>query len=168
MSKWSMRGHFQYLRFKTFPMTSRTFRCEVFWALLSNSKHSGVPEDSKSPTLGVLGLTPTLGQSGVATSLMLLPIWSLPLLGRDLWSWIKHRRYWFLLLSLMLLLLFLQQLYCLLKINIAHHCNILLSSLPLKHNLLFLIIIRLGHHNYCFSCPCLWLFLLFRRNVCRV
>jgi len=35
--------------------------------LLSNSKHSGVPEDSKSPTLGVLGFTPTLGQSGVAT-----------------------------------------------------------------------------------------------------
>jgi hypothetical protein len=30
-------------------------------------KHSGVPEDSKSPTLGVLGFTPTLGQSGVAT-----------------------------------------------------------------------------------------------------
>jgi hypothetical protein len=40
---------------------------EVFWALLSNPKHSGVPEDSKSPTLGVLGFTPTLGQSGVAT-----------------------------------------------------------------------------------------------------
>ncbi len=32
-----------------------------------NSKHLGVPEDSKSPTLGVLGFTPTLGQSGVAT-----------------------------------------------------------------------------------------------------
>jgi hypothetical protein len=27
----------------------------------------GVPGDSKSPTLGVLGFTPTLGQSGVAT-----------------------------------------------------------------------------------------------------
>jgi hypothetical protein len=48
-------------------MTPRTPQCEVFWALLSNSKHSGVPEDSKSPTLEVLGFTPTLGQSGVAT-----------------------------------------------------------------------------------------------------
>jgi len=38
----------------------------MFWALLSNSEHSGVPEDSKSPTLGVLGFTPTLDQSGVA------------------------------------------------------------------------------------------------------
>ncbi len=62
-----MRGHFQYLRFKTFPMTPRTPQCEVFWALLSNSKHSRVSEDSKSPTLGVLGFTPTLGQNGVAT-----------------------------------------------------------------------------------------------------
>jgi hypothetical protein len=67
MSKWPMRGHFRYLRFKTFPMTPRTLQCEVFWALLSNSKHSGVPEDYKSPTLEVLGFTPTLGQSGVAT-----------------------------------------------------------------------------------------------------
>jgi hypothetical protein len=48
-------------------MTSRTPQCKVFWALLSNPKHSGVPADSKSPTLGVLGFTPTLGQSGVAT-----------------------------------------------------------------------------------------------------
>jgi len=39
----------------------------VFWALLLNPKHSEVPEDSKSPTLGVLGFTPTLGRSGVAT-----------------------------------------------------------------------------------------------------
>jgi len=39
-------------------MTPRTPQCEVFWALLSNPKHSGVPEDSKSPTLGVLGFTP--------------------------------------------------------------------------------------------------------------
>jgi len=67
MSKWPMRGHFRYLRFKTFPMTARTPQCEVFWALLSNPKHSGVPEDSKSPTLEVLGFTPTLGQIGVAT-----------------------------------------------------------------------------------------------------
>jgi len=35
--------------------------------LLSNPKHSGVLEDSKSPTLEVLGFTPTLGQSGVVT-----------------------------------------------------------------------------------------------------
>jgi hypothetical protein len=48
-------------------MTPITPQCEVFWALLSSFKHSGVPEDSKSPTLGVLGFTPTLGQSGVAT-----------------------------------------------------------------------------------------------------
>ncbi len=67
MSKWTMRGHFRYLRFKTFPMTPRTPQCEVFWALLSNPKRSGVPEDSKSPTLEVLGFTPTLGQSGVTT-----------------------------------------------------------------------------------------------------
>ncbi len=67
MSKWPMRGHFRYLRFKTFPMTPKTPQCKVFWALLLNSKHSGVSEDSKSLTLGVLGFTPTLGQSGVAT-----------------------------------------------------------------------------------------------------
>jgi hypothetical protein len=48
-------------------MTPRTPQCEVFWAFLLNSKHSGVPEDFKSPTLEVLGFTPTLGQSGVAT-----------------------------------------------------------------------------------------------------
>jgi hypothetical protein len=62
-----MQGHFRYLRFKTFPMTLRTPQCKVFWALLLISKHSGVLEDSKSPTLQVLGFTPTLGQSGVAT-----------------------------------------------------------------------------------------------------
>jgi hypothetical protein len=48
-------------------MTPRTPQCKVFWALLLNPKHSGVPEDSKSPILGVLGFTLTLGQSGVAT-----------------------------------------------------------------------------------------------------
>ncbi len=69
MSKWLMRGHFRYLRFKTFPMTPRTPQCKVFWALLSSFKHSGVPKDSKSPTLEVLGFTPTLGQSGVATKM---------------------------------------------------------------------------------------------------
>jgi hypothetical protein len=68
-----MRGHFRYLRFKTFPMTPITPQCEVFWALLWNSKHSGVLEDSKSPTLEVLGFIPTLGQSGVATQIELPP-----------------------------------------------------------------------------------------------
>jgi hypothetical protein len=67
MSKWPMRGHFQYLRFKKFLMTPKTLQCEVFWALLLRSEHSGVLEDSKSPTLQVLGFTPTLCQSGVAT-----------------------------------------------------------------------------------------------------
>jgi hypothetical protein len=65
MSKWPMRGHFWYLRFKTFPMTPRTPQCEVFWALLSNSKHSGVLEDSKFPTLGVLGFTSHLAKMGL-------------------------------------------------------------------------------------------------------
>jgi hypothetical protein len=63
-----MRGHFRYLSFETFPLTPITPQCKVFWALLSNPKHSGVPVDSKSPTLGVLDFTPTLGQSGVATT----------------------------------------------------------------------------------------------------
>jgi hypothetical protein len=75
MSKWPMQGHFRYLRFKTFPMTPRTPQCEVFWALLSNPKHLGVPEDSKSPTLEVLGFTPTLGQSGVATKQLCTHTW---------------------------------------------------------------------------------------------
>jgi hypothetical protein len=52
-------------------MTLKTPQCEVFWALLSNSKHSGVSEDSKSPTLEVLGFTPTLGQSGVVTTMVI-------------------------------------------------------------------------------------------------
>jgi hypothetical protein len=51
-------------------MTTRTFQCKVFWALLSSSENSGVPEESKSPTLQVLGFTPTLGQSGVATFIL--------------------------------------------------------------------------------------------------
>jgi hypothetical protein len=50
-------------------MTPITPQCEVFWALLLSSEHSEVPEDFKSPTLEVLGFTPTLGQSGVATKL---------------------------------------------------------------------------------------------------
>jgi hypothetical protein len=65
MSKWPMRGHFWYLRFSTFPMTSRTPQCEVFWALLSSSEHSGVLEDSKSPTLEVLGFTSHLAKVGL-------------------------------------------------------------------------------------------------------
>jgi len=60
-------------------MTPRTPQCEVFWALLSNSKHLGVPEDSKSPTLGVLGFTPTLGQSGVTTTVVSLVSPELPM-----------------------------------------------------------------------------------------
>ncbi len=67
MSKWPMRGHFRYLRFKTFPMTPKTPQCEVFCPFLSSSEHSGVPEDSKSPLFQVLGFTPTLDQVRVAT-----------------------------------------------------------------------------------------------------
>jgi hypothetical protein len=39
-------------------MTPRTPQCEVFWALLSSSKHSRVPKDSKSPTFPSVGLHP--------------------------------------------------------------------------------------------------------------
>jgi hypothetical protein len=53
-----MRGHFRYLRFKTFPTTPRTPQCEVFCPLLSSSEHSGVPEGSKSPTFPSVGLHP--------------------------------------------------------------------------------------------------------------
>jgi hypothetical protein len=67
MSKLPMRGHFGYLRFKTFPTTPRTPQCEVFCPLLSSSEHSGVPEDSKSQLFQVLGFSPTLGQVRVAT-----------------------------------------------------------------------------------------------------
>jgi len=48
-------------------MTPKTPQCEVFWSLLSTSKHSGVPEDSKSPTLGVGVSSSHFTQSGVAT-----------------------------------------------------------------------------------------------------
>ncbi len=58
MSELPMRGHFRYLRFKTFPMTPRTPQCEVFCPLLSSSKHSGVPEDSKSQLFPSVGLHP--------------------------------------------------------------------------------------------------------------
>jgi hypothetical protein len=46
-------------------MTPRTPQGKVFWAFLSNSKHSGVPEDSKSPTLGVLGSPPHFFKVGL-------------------------------------------------------------------------------------------------------
>jgi hypothetical protein len=58
MSEWPMRGHFRYLRFKTFPMTPRIPQCKVFWALLSSSKHSRIPEGSKPPTFSSVGLHP--------------------------------------------------------------------------------------------------------------
>jgi hypothetical protein len=43
---------------RPFPMTPRTLQCEVFWALLSSSKHSGVPEDFKSSLFPSVGLHP--------------------------------------------------------------------------------------------------------------
>jgi hypothetical protein len=52
-------------------MTPRTPQCEVFFPLLLSSKHSGVPEDSKSQLFQVLGFAPTLGQSGVATDMVI-------------------------------------------------------------------------------------------------
>jgi hypothetical protein len=58
MSELPMRGHFRYLRFKTFPMTSRTPQCEVFCPFLSRSEHSGVSEDSQPPTFPSVGLHP--------------------------------------------------------------------------------------------------------------
>ncbi len=58
MSKWLMRGHFRYLSFKTFQTTPRTPQCDVFWAFLSSSKHSGVSEDSKSSLFPSVGLHP--------------------------------------------------------------------------------------------------------------
>jgi hypothetical protein len=48
-------------------MTPRTPQCEVFWSSKSSSEFSGVPEDSNPNFFQVLGFTPTLGQSGVAT-----------------------------------------------------------------------------------------------------
>jgi hypothetical protein len=64
-----MRGHFGHLHFETFLMTPRTPQGEVFRALLSSSKHSGVPEDSDSRLFQVLGFTPTLGQRRGATGI---------------------------------------------------------------------------------------------------
>jgi hypothetical protein len=39
-------------------MTPKTPQCRVFWALLSSFEHSGVPEDSKIPNFGSVGLHP--------------------------------------------------------------------------------------------------------------
>jgi len=83
MSKWPMRGHFGHLNFKTFPMTPRKPQCELFWSLLSNSKHSGVLEDSKSPTLGVGVSSSHFTQSGVATYLA----YSVKLCSIPPWMW---------------------------------------------------------------------------------
>ncbi len=65
MSKWPMRGHFRYVRFKTFLVTPKTLQCEVFWALPLSSKHSGIPEGSKPPLFQVLGFTPYLAKVGL-------------------------------------------------------------------------------------------------------
>jgi hypothetical protein len=51
-------GIFDIYASRHFPVTRRTPQCKVFWALLSSSEHSGVPEDSKSPTLPSVGLYP--------------------------------------------------------------------------------------------------------------
>jgi hypothetical protein len=50
---------------KPFAVTPRTPQCEVFWVLLLNSKDSGVPEDSKSPTLGVWVSSSHLAKMGL-------------------------------------------------------------------------------------------------------
>ncbi len=68
----------------------------------------------------------------------------------------------------MMLLLLLQQFRHLLKINIACHCGTFLSFLPLLQSLFLILIIKLKHHNCSSSCPRLYMFLLFRRDVCRV
>jgi len=65
MSELSMRGHFRYLRFKTFPMTPRISQCKVFCPLLSSSEHSGVLEDSKPLTFRSVGLHPHLAKVGL-------------------------------------------------------------------------------------------------------
>ncbi len=59
---------------------------------------------------------------------------------------------------MMLMLLFPQQFYYLLKINNALHCNILLSFL----------IIKLGDQNCSYGYLNIQLFLFFKRDVCRV
>ncbi len=69
MSEWPMRGHFRYLRFKTFPTTPRTPQCEVFCPLLLSSEQSGVPEDSNSQLFQVLSFTPHLAKVGLRQTL---------------------------------------------------------------------------------------------------
>ncbi len=75
-----MRGHFRYLRFKTFSMTPRTSQCEVFCPLLSSSEHSGVPEDSQPPTFPSVGLHPHTwpkwGCDNVCEFVMGFPTWA--------------------------------------------------------------------------------------------
>ncbi len=60
-------GSFDIYVSRPFPTTPRTPQCKVFCPLLSSSKHSGIPVDSKSQLFQVLGFTPTLGQVRVAT-----------------------------------------------------------------------------------------------------
>jgi hypothetical protein len=67
MSRWLMRGHFGHLHFKNFPLIQKTPQWKVFWPLQTSSKFLGVPEDSKSPLLGVWVSSSHLAQSGVAT-----------------------------------------------------------------------------------------------------
>ncbi len=84
MSEWPMQGHFRYLRFKNFPMTPRTPQCEVFCPLLSSSEHSGVPEDSKSPTFPSVGLHPhTWPKWGCDTTHPITQIGKVPLSMQD-------------------------------------------------------------------------------------
>jgi hypothetical protein len=52
---------------RPFPMTPRTPQCKVFRSSKSSSEFSRVPEDSNPNFFQVLGFTPTLGQSRVAT-----------------------------------------------------------------------------------------------------
>jgi hypothetical protein len=44
--------------FQDLSNDTKNTQCEVFWTLLSSSKHLGVPEDSKSPTFPSVGLHP--------------------------------------------------------------------------------------------------------------
>jgi hypothetical protein len=56
-------------------MTLKTPQCKVFWALLSSSKHSRVPKDSKSPTFPSVGLHPPIWPKwGCDTSLFLMNV----------------------------------------------------------------------------------------------
>jgi hypothetical protein len=66
-------------------MTPRTPQCEVFWSFKSSSEFSGVPEDSNPKFFQVLGFTPTLGQSRVATLFVFAFFFS--------WEW--HNRFEF-------------------------------------------------------------------------